>query len=256
MPTPAPATPSLVSVTPPAPSPAPVPKPAASLAPVAASSAAPATATVVKPVFRRREPERDAELESIDDFGLGESFFERPVSLEDVPGDTEEPPLFTSSGHYETSSPNRRRTVLLVLGCVLLPALIAALVWLWQQRAFDISALPALPPVPVRDMAIRAAKPPVTLEQLAAAQQTGSALFEVGVALFSGYERASNLAVELAAAGFRASTRSIDSAKGRLYEVRTGPYFSHDAAEADAVRIRQIPGYADARVVPPPSDAP
>ncbi len=173
-----------------------------------------------------------------------------------MPGETEEPPLFTSSGNYEPPSPNRRRTVLVVLGCVLLPALIAALVWWWQQRAFDISALPALPPVPVRDMAIRAAKPPVTVEQLAAAQQTGNALYEVGVALFSGYERASGLAVELAAAGFRASTRSIDSAKGRLYEVRTGPYFSHDAAEADAARIRQIPGYADARVVPPPSDVP
>ena len=77
--------------------------------------------------------------------------------------------------------------------------------------------------------------------------------FEVGVALFSGYDRASRLAVSLAASGFRATTRMIESPQGRMYEVRTGPYISRDAAEADAAVIRKIPGYGDARVVPPPS---
>jgi hypothetical protein len=45
----------------------------------------------------------------------------------------------------------------------------------------------------------------------------------------------------------------IDSPQGRMYEVRTGPYISREAAEADAEVIRKIPGYADARVVPPPT---
>jgi hypothetical protein len=41
-----------------------------------------------------------------------------------------------------------------------------------------------------------------------------------------------------------------------LFEVRTGPYLSRDAAEADAAIIRKMPGYADARVVTPQPTTP
>ena len=34
-----------------------------------------------------------------------------------------------------------------------------------------------------------------------------------------------------------------------MFEVRTGPYISRDAAEADAALIRKLPGYSDARVL-------
>jgi cell division septation protein DedD len=150
---------------------------------------------------------------------------------------------------------SRRRTVFLLLGCLLAPALIALVMWWWQQRPFESSALPAPPPQPESGLALRTATPPASVDQ-PAAPDAGRPSYEVGVALFSGYDRANTLAVELAAAGFRASTRSVESTKGRLYEVRTGPYLSREAAEADAAEIRKMPGYADARVVAPPAAAP
>jgi cell division protein FtsN len=164
------------------------------------------------------------------------------------------PDLFMSSG-ADAAPSTRRRTILLLLGCVLAPVLIALVFWWWQQRPFDISTLPAVPPRPAPELGLRVATLPTALEQVAVADASGES-FEVGVALFSGYERASGLAVELAVAGFRASTRSVESSKGRLYEVRTGPYLSREAAEVDAARIRKIPGYADARVVAPPPVTP
>ena len=74
--------------------------------------------------------------------------------------------------------------------------------------------------------------------------------FEVGVALFVAPARARRLEAELAASGYRASTDPSSWPAGAMYEVRTGPYPTRDDAEVDVARIRQMPGYADARVIP------
>ncbi len=234
---------------------APVPAAAAPSA-LAPTAAVPAPSAVPGAAVRAAVVAPQPDPEPADDFGLGEKFFERQRTVEDTLPDMESsgPELFMSASEAPPSS--RRRTILLLVGCLLAPALIAWLIWWWQQNPLDSSStLPALPQPPVSEPA-RAAVPPIELEQASAADANGGGSFEVGVALFSGYDRANTLAVELAVAGFRASTRSLESAKGRLYEVRTGPYLSREAAEADAARIRKMPGYADARVVLPAPSTP
>jgi hypothetical protein len=73
--------------------------------------------------------------------------------------------------------------------------------------------------------------------------------FEIGVAVFSGPTRAGRLEAELAAAGFKATTHSIELAGAPMFEVRVGPYATREAADTEVARVRQMPGYADARVI-------
>ena len=186
--------------------------------------------------------------ESVDDFGLSEKFFERPRQpTDEMPPISEiSPEMFGSTNEAPSS---RRRTFLIILICLVAPALVALAVWMWQQRTVGESgAIPALPSAPPKEVAAKTTPPPESVDQIVATD-TPSQPFEVGVALFAGYERANRLAVALAASGFRAITRPIESPEGRMFEVRTGPYISRDAAEADAALIRKLPGYSDARVL-------
>ena len=58
---------------------------------------------------------------------------------------------------------------------------------------------------------------------------------------------------ELSAAGYHAYQNDVDLGdRGHLFEVLVGMYPSREAAVADAERIRDIPGYQDARVVSGP----
>jgi general secretion pathway protein A len=124
--------------------------------------------------------------------------------------------------------------------------------WQLRQTLGEEVVTPTLPVAPARAV-IHAAAPPVAPVTQGAASASDGGLFEVGVALFSGRTRASRLEVALAVAGYQASTRAVDFARGRMYEVRTGPYATRAGAETDAARIRRMPGYADARVIPPPA---
>jgi cell division septation protein DedD len=213
-------------------------------APVQAKAAAPMAAPAAMPP----DPEPDPD-ESEDDFGLSEKFFERPRQpTDEMPPIGELPPeMFGSTGAQTASS--RRRTILIIVICLLAPALVALAVWMWQQnRVVDNGAIPAPPTAPLAEQAAQPAQISQPVDQVVAAD-TPSQSFEVGVALFAGYERANRLAVALAASGFRAITRPIESPEGLMYEVRTGPYLSRDAAETDAAAIRKLPGYGDARVM-------
>ena len=223
-----------------APAPAPAPLPAFLHTPLRAraASAVPAPAAIPP------EP-----AEPVDDFGLSEKFFERPRQpTDEMPPIGELAPEMFGSTNDAPSS--RRRTFLIILICLVAPALVALAVWMWQQRTVgDSGAIPALPTAPPKEeVAAKAPPPPESVDQIVATD-TPSQPFEVGVALFAGYERANRLAVALAASGFRAITRPIESPEGRMFEVRTGPYLSRDAAEADAALIRKLPGYSDARVL-------
>ncbi len=232
----------------PAPVPPAAPVPAPAPAPLTTSLHAPlrakAASAVTAPAAIPPEP-----AEPVDDFGLSEKFFERPRQpTDEMPPIGELPPeMFVSTNEAPSS---RRRTFLIILICLVAPALVALVVWMWQQRTVgDSGAIPALPTAPPKEeVAAKTTPPPESVDQLVATD-TPSQPFEVGVALFAGYERANRLAVALAASGFRAITRPIESPGGRMFEVRTGPYLSRDAAEADAALIRKLPGYSDARVL-------
>jgi len=191
------------------------------------------------------------------DFGLGDKFFERPrpatEQTESYPTAEERtsPPMFMGQ-HSDEVKPGKRRAILLVLACVLIPAL-AWLVWAKQNQLMNFGSVS--PPASAAPAETVQKTDPIPVEASTAtvvpSETPGGQSFEVGVAMFSGYERASRLAVSLAAAGFRATTRPVESEKGRMYEVRTGPYLTRESAEADAEIIRKLPGYADARIVSP-----
>jgi cell division septation protein DedD len=84
------------------------------------------------------------------------------------------------------------------------------------------------------------------LPDAAAATET----FVIDVALFSSSARAARLAADLTAASYRAYVRDLQLGdRGRLYQVKVGPFASRAAADADIARIHATPGYADARVV-------
>jgi general secretion pathway protein A len=284
---PAPA-PSHVSTAVPAPAPSHAPTPVPAPAPAAPASehvtggrtapSAPITPTVAStpltPIGGVRAaggrapiaplPEENAS-DAADDFGLTDKFFERGPATVDLSTDADDagPQMFMSA-NADLPPTSRRRTFLLVLLCILAPALAAWMIWMWQQPVGS-GALPSAPTQPVQEQPQQrqqeqptATPLPTSSGQAAAAAPVDPIAqpYEVGVALFDGYDRASGLAMSLAASGFRATTREIESPKGRLFEVRTGPYLSRDAAEADAAIIRKMPGYADARVVTPQPTTP
>jgi general secretion pathway protein A len=194
------------------------------------------------------------EPEPADDFGLGEKFFERPkAEMPDPPAPVDVSDAQMMFGGQNTApATDPRRKLLLIAIAVLIPVIVALVLWMWQrQESADAAPARSVPVAAARQEPVET--PPLPVAEAQIASETAAQPFEVGVALFTGYDRASRLAVSLAASGFRATTRMIDSPQGRMYEVRTGPYISREAAEADAEVIRKIPGYADARVVPPPS---
>ena len=50
--------------------------------------------------------------------------------------------------------------------------------------------------------------------------------------------------------GFRVRTvRVVTAGRGTWYQVLIGPYTVADEARQDEARVRQLPGYADARLV-------
>jgi len=258
--TPAAATPHAATTPPPASMPQPVTPPqAVASAHAAEGSRIGETSRAAASAHAASKPEAAAASDSEEsyDFGLGDKFFERPrpatEQTESYPTAEERPshPMFMGRNSDEVK-PSKRRTILLVLACVLIPAL-AWLVWAKQNQLMNFGSV--APPASAAPAETVQKADPIPVEASTAtvvpSDTPSGQSFEVGVAMFSGYERASRLAVSLAAAGFRATTRPVESEKGRMYEVRTGPYLTRESAEADAEIIRKLPGYADARIVSP-----
>ena len=95
---------------------------------------------------------------------------------------------------------------------------------------------------------------PAAPEGAVAAVANGTSLYAIDVALFSSVPRAEQLVLALTAAGYRAYQHDVDlGARGHMREVLVGIYASRDAAEADAGKIRAMPGYQDAQVVAGPA---
>jgi hypothetical protein len=69
------------------------------------------------------------------------------------------------------------------------------------------------------------------------------------VASFENAVRAQRLVSELTAAGFRARSVELRLGAGAVFLIRIDGYRSADEANKDLTRIRERPGYDDARVV-------
>ena len=134
---------------------------------------------------------------------------------------------------------------------------------LWQ-RAIEPSAddlqIPKLPAAPahafLRDAGSREgsgryiAVLPITHVEAPATTSTATATFTIQIASFTRETHASELIAQLQAEGIRARAVERDlGERGRWYQVLADGYVSRAAAEAHLTRIKQIPGYADARLI-------
>jgi cell division septation protein DedD len=78
--------------------------------------------------------------------------------------------------------------------------------------------------------------------------------YAIDVALFDSAWRADRLVQELAAAGYSTYQVLVDLGPvGQRRLVLVGNYLTEPDAETDLARIRQIPGYSDARIISAPS---
>jgi type II secretory pathway predicted ATPase ExeA/cell division septation protein DedD len=123
------------------------------------------------------------------------------------------------------------------------------------QTAAPVEAAPApvekaAAPVPPAATVVPAPAP-----ELPAVAPPQGQPYAIDVALFNSAGRARTLVEQLAGAGFTAYQMEIDlGARGRPYVVLVGSYASPEAAAEDLSRIRQIPGYLDARVIRRPDN--
>jgi cell division septation protein DedD len=160
----------------------------------------------------------------------------------------------------ETEVPRWRRSLrraAVVFAIVLSSAaVLAALSYRQQDRATLAQrlALPPLPPSPAKgaDSSIDSLQMHIAAS---IAMSQHAAIYTIDVAGFNSVSRSTDLVEQLTSAGYKAYFEDRQFAQGRMYLVRVGPYLVEADAEADAAKIRQLPGYNDARVsvvLPPP----
>ena len=87
-------------------------------------------------------------------------------------------------------------------------------------------------------------------EEIPSAAQAGVASYSVLVASFRQESEAATLTRELGDLGFQVRTARVESSgRGVWHQVFTGPYTDLGLARRDEARIREIPGYRDARLI-------
>ena len=90
--------------------------------------------------------------------------------------------------------------------------------------------------------------PPLPAAEHPAAQQAGR--YSVVVGSFRQNAEAGALVDQLRALGYRARAGRLESAdRGTWHQVSVGPYADLEQARQDEARVRQMPGYADARLI-------
>ena len=90
--------------------------------------------------------------------------------------------------------------------------------------------------------------PPLPAAEHPAAQQAGR--YSVVVGSFRQNAEAGALVDQLRALGYRARAGRLESAdRGTWHQVSVGPYDDLEQARQDEARVRQMPGYADARLI-------
>jgi cell division septation protein DedD len=79
----------------------------------------------------------------------------------------------------------------------------------------------------------------------------------IQVASFESPQRADRLVDELTSLGYSARRVELElGERGRLQRVLAGGYRTREEAQSDLERIREIPGYDDARIIEPPQPSP
>jgi cell division septation protein DedD len=136
---------------------------------------------------------------------------------------------------------------------------------LWQRtveppRAEDlqIPQLPAAPPHPYFSSDANSPDPsgryiavlPITQVETNLGTGSGTATFTIQIASLTRAASAAELVAQLQAEGINARVVQRDLGdRGRWHQVLADGYVSLAAAEADLSRIKQMPGYGDARVI-------
>ncbi len=136
---------------------------------------------------------------------------------------------------------------------------------LWQRtveppRAHDlqIPKLPAAPPHPFFSSDANSLDPsgryiamlPITQVETALGTGNGTVTFTIQIASFTRAASAAELVAQLQAEGIDARGVERDLGdRGRWHQVLADGYVSLTAAEADLSRIKQMPAYADARLI-------
>jgi type II secretory pathway predicted ATPase ExeA/cell division septation protein DedD len=141
----------------------------------------------------------------------------------------------------------------------------AAGVVLWQRTVepprghdLEIPKLPAAPPHAFFSSDANSLKPsgryiamlPITQVDTALGAGNGTATFTIQIASFTRAASAAELVAQLQAEGIHARAVERDLGdRGQWHQVLADGYVSLTAAEADLSRIKQMPGYADARLI-------
>ena len=134
---------------------------------------------------------------------------------------------------------------------------IAGLSYKQQDRSAAFAqrmALPPLPPAPAKGVESSIDSLQMHIAASIAMSQN-AAIYTIDVAGFNSVSRSTDLVEQLTSAGYKAYFEDRQFAQGRMHLVRVGPYLVQADADADAAKIRQLPGYSDARVsvvLPPP----
>jgi hypothetical protein len=137
--------------------------------------------------------------------------------------------------------------------------------WFLRAQMVDSDAIAALLPPPpprpfvengvtsrIRDDAPVTDPAPVDFTESAASAVSGESKdYVIQVASFESRARAERLVEELTNAGYRAREVELDLGppRGRLLQVIVGGYSSALEVERDLQRIRELPGYSDARLL-------
>ena len=91
---------------------------------------------------------------------------------------------------------------------------------------------------------------PITQVETALGTGNGTVTFTIQIASFTRAASAAELVAQLQAEGIHARVVERDLGdRGRWYQVLADGYVSLTAAEADLSRIKQMPAYADARLI-------
>ena len=151
------------------------------------------------------------------------------------------------------AAPERRRTfrvvVVSALGIILGSVALLSVISYRQNLAgqpvtFTTPPLPAAPKVATVQSA--ASLPMHIAASIAMAEPPG--VYSIDVALFDSADRSTKLVAELTLAGYKPYVITLRGSRGPMFVVRVGPYILQADVNADVSKIRQIPGYADARV--------
>jgi cell division septation protein DedD len=126
-------------------------------------------------------------------------------------------------------------------------AVLAGLNYRQTATRAQVMALPPLPPAPAKgiDRSIDALQMHIAAS---IAMSQSVALYSIDVAGFNSVSRATDLVEQLTSAGYKAYFEDRQFSQGRMYFVHVGPYLLQTEADVDAAKIRQLPGYSDARV--------